>query len=242
MHPRTYYNPEYTDKILHVSLDVRIINEQYFGSYTEQPLVLAVEAASPSCALELIKHGADVNAMTRHQSDYEVTCYHWHLKDKGEAVLDLVRERIQGLRLWELETAEAPVLKECGLDEALSEFREGTWEHAAIKTAVNRTKKNNEWKLEEHEEEKVRIAAGLEETQMKQAAIDSAIATLEYLEREVLAEGGKKFLELYLDFKYTTRPHAEGKRAQESAGFKFRFHVHGVGDLTEKRRTDYVEV
>lgn len=178
--------------------------------------------------------------MTRHHSDCKVAYDRWHLTEKGETVLDLVRERIQGLRLWEPETAEAPELEDCGLDETLNKFREGTWQHAAVKTAVSRKKRNREKGLKLHEEEKERMTAGLEETQVKQAAIDSAISTLECLEREVLAKGGKTFLELHPDFRYTTRPRAEGKRAQESAEFKFRFH--GVDDLTEKRRTKYVKL
>lgn len=213
-------------------------NTKLFETSIEQPIVLALKSTTPSMALELIKHGVDVNAMTTRSR--QILQQGWH-GQKGETVLDLVRGQIKRLREWSCPMVTRPQLK-YGMDEVLSKFEDGTWQHAAAMTAVSRAKGNNKAKVETYEKEKARIA-GLQGIQMKQAAVDSAVATFEQIEKDLIAKGGKTFEELHPDYKHhENRRHNHRHRPQESPEFNVDFSFYGVSDVTEKRKAKYIEL
>lgn len=215
-------------------------NTEIFETNIEQPLVTAVQGSDPSCALELIKHGADVNSMTK--DSMQALRREWH-ESKCETVLDIVRRYRRRLQDWERPIATAPALKNHGMDEALAQFQEGTWQHATVKTAVVRAKRSNEMDLDKYEKEKARIAGQEEGLQMKQAAIDFKIATLEQIEKELIARGGKTFEELHPGFFHSSKSRlSDEQQPQEWPKFKVEFSFHGVSDLTEKRRVKYIEL
>lgn len=92
---------------------------------------------------------------------------------KGETILDLIRGQKKRLHEYKSPTATAPELR-YGMDAVLSEFKEGSWQYAVVKTAAEIAKKDNDYKIEKYEEAK--RMANLEGVQMKQTAIDSAVA------------------------------------------------------------------
>ncbi|KAK7745490.1 hypothetical protein SLS53_002988 [Cytospora paraplurivora] len=208
-----------------------------FRGEVEQPIVMAIQSSGPSVALELLERGADVNTMTA--ASYRTVDNQWY-HDKGQTVLDLVREQIKRLRKYEPPAATPPELK-YGMDEFLDKFKEGTWQHAAVRFAVIKAKKNNEKRLEDYEKEKSRIGSlvGLRE---KQAEIDSAIATLEDLERTIVGRGGKPFEELHPDFKDTNMETNRWKPPKGSLEFSHEFNFYPASDITERRRAKYIEL
>lgn len=215
-------------------------NKELFESNFEQPLIMAVQGPNPACALELIKHGADVNAMTKESRQALKRGRHGF---KCQTVLDNLRQSRRRLQMWEAFTATAPASRINGIDEVLADFQEGTWQHATVKTTIDRAKKCNEADLEIYEKTKAR-RLGLEEgIQLKKAAIDSAIATLKQIENEVIAKGGQKFKELHPDFLHENNPKIPHVREpQDLPRFKAEFPFYGVSDLTEKRRAKYIEL
>lgn len=215
-------------------------NVQLFESTIEQPIILALQCSDPSIALELIRRGADVNTMTAQSRQF----LHYELRSNtGQTVLDLVREEKERLRDFEPPVAEDPKLQ-YGMDTALNTLQEGTWQFAAVKLAADLAKSDNEWQIERHEKEITRISnpKGL---QMKQAAIDSAVDSLEQIERKVLDKGGKTFAELHPDFRqqaYQYSPHSPWPQDPGSSEFKAELTFHLVSDLTEKRKAKYIEL
>lgn len=207
-----------------------------FRGEIEQPIIMAIQSSVPSVALELLKRGADVNTMTA--ASYQ-TVDNQRYQRKGNTVLDLVREQIERLRKYEPPAATLPELQ-YGMDEFLDKFKEGTWQHAAVRLAVIKAKKSNETKLENYEKEKARIGSsvGLQE---KQAEIDSAIASLEELEQTIVESGGKVFDELYPDFKGRD---TETNRWQppKSLEFSHEFNFYPASDIAERRRAKYIEL
>lgn len=203
-------------------------------------MILALQCSDHSIALELIKRGADVNAMTLHS--------HQALRlggraYQGETILDLVRGQEKRLREYKSPISNPPELKH-GMSEALSKFNEGTWQYAAVKMAARLAERDNEQKLKYHEEEEERRIASLEGVQMKQTAIDSAIDILKQIEREVLARGGKTFQDLYPEYRQPNIPSQQvsWQPPQESPEFKAKLSFHLVSDLTEKRKAKYIEL
>lgn len=212
-------------------------NTKMFQTEVEQPIILAIQSSNPSVALELLKRGADVNTMTSRTN--QMIAYNRN-GDKGQTVLDLVRQQIKRLRQYEPPAAVQPVLKQ-GMDDFLARFKEGTWQHLAVRLAVDDANKANEKKLETFETEKARIAArkGLQE---KQDALNSAIAMLEELKRQIVEAGGKRFKELYPDFKTNKRHQNQRQQTKESPDFSYEFNFFPSSDVTERKREKYIEL
>lgn len=163
----------------------------------------------------------------------------------GDTVLDLAREQVRRLREWKAPTVSDPILKTNGLEEALSEFQEGTWQHAAAKTQISRTKRLNETKVANFEREKAHLASLELSIQMRQEAIDSAIVVFEQIEEEIIAKGGKTFRELHPGCAEPRQNHSQSYRQQgrqESLEFKVDFSFCNINDLTERRRAKYIEL
>lgn len=205
----------------------------------EYPVILAVQSPDPSLVLELIKRGADVNAMTL--ASRTILWGRYRSQVKGETVLDLSRSQITRLRKWKASTVTPPRLM-YGMDEALSAFSTETWQHAVVKTAAVRAKRDNQNQLERYEREKASFA-GLSDLQTQKAAIEKAIlkVRVQFFERPS-ALGDNLVLDL-LKLKYDEdRSHHFDQGMQKSLEFKPEFHFYGVNDLTEKRRAKHVKL
>ncbi|KAK7719672.1 hypothetical protein SLS64_001851 [Diaporthe eres] len=214
-------------------------NTKVFERDTEQPIITAIQSSNPSIVLELLKRGADVNAMTK--QSYQIVHGTAFGYSTGQTVLDLVEDQLQRLRKYEPPVAKTPELK-FGMDEVLEKYKQGTWQYAAVHTAVSFAHKRNERTLKDHEKEKARIS-GLEGVQEKQAAIDVAIAKLEEIRETLIASGGKTFVQLYPDRSQSRRPlHSRWQPPKEILEFSYDFQFFGVSDVTEKRRDKYIEL
>lgn len=203
--------------------------------------MMALQCSDPSVALELIKRGANVNEITR---ESRRILKYGSSSTKGETVLDLVRGQKERLREYKPPITSPPELQ-YGMDEALSRVDEGTWKHATMKVAVNVAKRQNEWKLKHHDDEK-RRHADLKGKQMKQAAIDSAVEAFELIEEQLLAKGGKTFQELYPEFKSLENvanvPRGPWVQPWRNLEFVAEFTFHLDPNLTEKRKAKYIEL
>lgn len=126
----------------------------------------------------------------------------------------------------------------------MAEFHEGTWQRAVAMTQVSRTKRQNEKKVANFESETARLASPEPGMQMKEEAIESAIAVLEKIEKEIIGRGGKTFEELHPNAPDLSRRQLFGGQqgTKESPDFKLDFSFFNVIDLTEKRRAKYIEL
>ncbi|KUI66211.1 hypothetical protein VM1G_01603 [Cytospora mali] len=214
-------------------------NNSIFKAEVEQPITLAIRSSEPAVALELLKRGVDVNTMTGRSNGL---VEHKVFTDNGQTVLDLVREQLQHLREYEPPVAILPELKH-GMDDVLGQFKEGTWQHFTVQIAAIGARKNNKEQLENYEQRKARLA-NLEGVREKQAEIDSAIATLEEVERIVLERGGKTFLELHPEFKKkeTDDQARRWRPSKESPEFSYTFNFYPATDITERRKEKYIEL
>lgn len=212
-------------------------NTEIFERGAEQPIITAIKSSVPSVVLELLNRGADVNTMTPqsyqivHRSGYGV----------GETVLDLVEDQLERLRKYEPPVVNGPELK-FGMEEVLKKYEQGSWQYAAVGTAVLDAHRRNERTLEHHEKEKARIT-GLKGVQEKQAAIDAAISKFEDIRQVLISSGGKTFAELHPN-RGDSRgpPRNRWQPEKEPLEFSHDFHFFGVSDVTEKRRDKYIEL
>lgn len=214
-------------------------NMRVFERDTEQPIITAIQSSNPSIVLELLKRGADVNTMTKQ------SCQALHGTNfgncLGQTVLDLVEDQLERLRMYEPPLAKIPELK-FGMEDVLKQYEQGTWQYAAVRTAVFLAHKSNERILKDHEKEKARIS-GLEGVQEKQATIDAAIAKLEEIKEVLVSSGGKIFAKLHPDRGQSRRQlYSRWQPPKEIFEFSYDFQFFGVSDITEKRREKYIEL
>lgn len=212
-------------------------NLNIYKTEFEQPIIKALQSPNPSIALELVNHGADVNAMMLevHKAVY----YKWNNHKIG-TVLDLTREQLRRLREYKPPAVPPPQLR-FGMDEVVNKYKIGTWQHASVLTAANLAKMNNKQKFDHHKKEEERIEK-LKGVKEKQDAIDTAVATLEQIEKVVVAKGGKTFKELHPDLYYDISHLTISQPREVSTEFEHRFLFHGVTDVTETRRLKYIEL
>lgn len=214
-------------------------NMKVFERGTEQPIITAIQSSNPSIVLELLKRGADVNAMTI--QSYSIVHSTGFGYGTGQTVLDLVDNQLRSLRKYEPPVAKTPELK-FGMEDVLKKYKQGTWQYAAVRTAVFFAHKRNERTLKDYEKETARIA-GLEGVQEKQAAIDAAIAKLGEIRETLVASGGKTFVKLHPDRGQSRRQlHNMWQPPKEVLEFSYDFQFFGVSDVTEKRREKYIEL
>lgn len=214
-------------------------NTNIFERGTEQPIITAIQSSNPSVVLELLNRGADVNAMTR--QSYQVLRSTGFGYGTGQTVLDLVEDQLQRLRKYEPPVVKPPELK-FGMEETLKKYEHGTWQYAAVWTAVVHAHKRNERTLKDYEKETARIS-GLKGVQEKQAAIDAAISKLEEIKKVLVSSGGKTFTELHPNRSESRRPlHSRWQPPKEPLEFSYDFQFFGVSDVTEKRRDNYIDL
>lgn len=214
-------------------------NTKLFERGTEQPIITAIQSSDPDIVLELLKRGANVNTMTTHS--YQIVHNATFGYGVGKTLLDLVEDQLDRLRKYEPPVASPPGLK-FGMEEVLKKYEQGSWQRAAVETAVFDAHKHNERTLEHYEKEKARIA-GLEGVQEKQAAIDEAVSKFEEIKQLIISSGGKTFTELHPTSGDSRMPQQSSwQPIQEALGFWYSFQCFGASDITEKRRDKYIEL
>jgi ankyrin repeat protein len=125
-------------------------NQKRFKNMTEQPLIIAIRSVQPTNAVELLKHGADPNTLTK-GSHQVLTDKHTRHYNRGDSALDVVRGCMNKLRKykgemsiftpphragftqsgysrWNWPCSEAPRGPK-GTDEFLAKFTKGTYQH-----------------------------------------------------------------------------------------------------------------
>lgn len=108
----------------------------------DQPVNLALRYSDQVIALEPIKRGVDINTMKPMSREALLNdCYHV----KGKTILDIVRGLLKSLRNYSPPSSTSPEIRR-GIDETLVKFKEGTWQHAAVRASRNVLKASYIWR------------------------------------------------------------------------------------------------
>ena len=223
------------------SLSTYDLNKKLFNTSTQQPLIVALKSPSPEIALELIKRGADVNIISSNSHTILQRSW-WRGSDNGESPLDIVRTQLKALREYKDPVASLfePKL-ETEIDEFLSTHKEGTWQHWTISSDIKAAKERYKDSLERFEKQK-QHAKSLKGVKEKQDVFDDIISTLEKVEKEILAKGGKTFDELHSDFKNMPDVPKIDKNQNTGGKYDYEFKFFGITDVTEARAAKYIEL
>ncbi|KAL0936521.1 ankyrin repeat protein [Colletotrichum truncatum] len=219
-------------------------NQKMFNRSTTQPLIVAIKGCTnPEIALRLLENGADPNTLTA--ESHQVIDDEWQRRyNKGQTILDLVRQQLENLRKYKGEnrTDNKPVLP-VGMDNYLQKYEDGTYQHWMVSEDIKLQKSTYESKKKDQEEKKKKNAE-LKGAPEKLAAIKEVIAALEEVEKSILSKGGKTFQELYPDIKppenysRSTTPPEEKKPVPYEHIISFR----GVTDVTETSKAAYLDL
>lgn len=222
-------------------------NKIQFEATTEQPLIKALKSPNPAIALELISRGVNVNILTAGSYDQlEKARKGWWANGSGESALDLVQTQLKKLRDYKL----GPKLQDTklpkGMDEYLTNYKEGTFQHWMISRDIEKKRQEVAKANEANDKETAKFAStpGIQE---KEEAILEAIGTLENIEKILLGKGAKTFKELYPEeHKNLTKnnrgstDNAGGDGEEESYAYKFKFN--NVTDVTKVREAVYLDL
>ncbi|TPX15381.1 uncharacterized protein E0L32_004361 [Thyridium curvatum] len=215
-------------------------NKKMLNESTEQPLITALRSTRPASAIELIKHGADVNAITTTAYGIFARSW-WRGYDRGESALDLVQKQLGELRKYKGETPREPVDITKDADKYLQDLKEGTWQHWLVHSDYDEARNRYALQMREHakEVEKAKELKGLKE---KKEAIAEAIADLEKIEKMILEKGGKHYDDLYPDFKNKKAASSTTDSDKTTTHYNFKVTFSGAIDVTEARRLAYIEL
>jgi ankyrin repeat protein len=178
-----------------------------FENNVEQPVVRAIEAEMPLLGGKLIEeHGVDSNTLTTQGW----SCVHsasggifGHRKN-GQSLLDVVNDKIKGLRDWKHETTkdDPPIpLEEDSF--YLSSFPEGTYQHWYAVKQIEKAKSQYEREWKDHAQRLSKTAhdeVGLEE---KQAAVYDKLDQFRKLESVLQTNSAKTFKQLHPEIEET---------------------------------------
>ncbi|KAK2600284.1 hypothetical protein QQS21_005003 [Conoideocrella luteorostrata] len=218
--------------------DLERSKQAYKRSY-ESPLCTAIRFGNTEGAMELLKHGANVNALTHGRNDWR-----WRYM-KGTSVLDLVREMIELLSKYK---GEKPNLSKPnarpGLNTYLGQIEPGTYKHWVISQDVRAKKKSfaDSTKAYEKSLEEAESRKGAAE---KLAAVKELLAGFETLEQYMVSEGAKTFEELHPEVDSEKRKKEdvkEDKDEDEVEEYKYDFTFKIDDNMTESRRDGYIEL
>ncbi|KAK2065301.1 ankyrin [Colletotrichum caudatum] len=224
-------------------------NKRQFNQNTEQPLILAIQSCSdPEVALSLIEKGADPNTLTQ-ISHRAIEHEHQRPHYKGQTALDLVRHQLEHLRSYRGENFVQPKPElPLGMDEFLQKYETGSYQHWQVSESIHWGKISHKKQQEDYEKAKKKHDER-KGTIEKTEAIKEAIASLEKLEKAIIAKGGKTFQDLYPDIKFVDNkfpgsrfPNIHALGTQRVNAYDFVFSFRGVTDVTEARKSAYLEL
>ena len=205
---------------------------------TEQPLQMAIGCLDPSIALELIRRGADVNAMDA--AAYS-TLGSNKPSDAGQTVLDQLHQILNELRGYKGETYRVSKPRLPGnLAQYLEQFAPGSYQHFVVSAGIAAERRRYDENLREYQEEKSQ-REGERGLGQKRQAIGQAIEALESVEKALLAEGAKTFQQLYPDLRKEDQPTPKTKD-EDVDDYKFYFVFHKALDVTEPRLAAYIDL
>jgi ankyrin repeat protein len=178
-----------------------------FENGVEQPVVRAIEGEMPLLGSKLIEqHGVDSNTLTTQGWSCVNNSLHgmFGQRKNGTSLLDVVNDKIKGLRDWKHETTkdDPPIPLEED-SSYLKDFPEGTYQHwYAVKQIENaKSQYEREWK--DHAQRLAKTAhneVGLDE---KQAAIYDKLDQFRKLESVLQANSAKTFKQLHPEIEET---------------------------------------
>ncbi|KAK3906939.1 hypothetical protein C8A05DRAFT_40270 [Staphylotrichum tortipilum] len=223
-------------------------NQKTYNGMVEQPLILALNSATPENALILLDRGADPNVVTI-SSQYYMKLM-WYSRFTGESALDLANKHLTALGEYKkgTDTNKCPALPE-GIDTYLDGFQEGTYQHWAVSEEIEARRKSHRRTLKLYEQAKKspQRSDGVKE---KEAAIAEAIKSMEKVKESLLAHGAKTFVELHPEFadrleSANTRRNYYGYNApdqKKDEPFTYAFSFRNVIDVTEARKEAYFKL
>ena len=213
-------------------------NQKKFRDMTEQPLILALQSPNPRLALDLIEYGADVNTLTKSTNTKIQSSWHNHIV--GQSALDLVEDHLKKLRSYDDKPRTTEPQLAAGMDEVLAKYREDTYQHWMVLDNTTKAKKSFEISLRHLREAQARFDT-IKGRAEKAAAVRDAIETLEEIEKALLSQGAKRFLELHPDQKNPdNHGFAQAAVSKAPAHYSFDFRFLGVADVTEARKAAYI--
>ncbi|KAI1269144.1 ankyrin repeat protein [Xylariaceae sp. FL1019] len=225
-------------------------NRVKYEDSVEQPLLVAIRSPQPSIALELLDRGADPNPLTK--SSYKCIRNEWARRyNKGESALDVVQRLLEKLR--DYTGQKGPAVHDGhrqikhrpseprGVNEFLSQFKEGTYQHWVASIDARDTVKHYEEELAKYEEQERKVAA-LKGRKEKLDAIEDTISQLEKVEKELLSRGGKTFKQLHPDIEAPEQTQKPTKAEESQPDYAFEFGFHGVTNITSARKQAYIEL
>lgn len=222
-------------------------NQMRYKQMVEQPLILALRSSYPESALALLERGADPNVVNcQSHSSMQSS---WRPRFIGESALDIANNQLKFLGRYKTDssTPSRPALPE-GIDDLLSNFQEGTYQHWVVSEHIDNLKKSHQRDLEKYEKDMAspKVEPGVDE---KATAIKEAIKVMENVKAALLAKGAKTFSELYPEFKdqlefSSTRQHGNPSVVTEEKAttYSYTFSFHRVNDVTTARKEAYLRL
>lgn len=221
-------------------------NQEFFNERRTHPLITALHNnPNTDLAITLLEKGADPNALTQPAYYALQTKYLNRNNNNAGSVLDVVRGILAHLQRYNPVRAK-PVIKP-GMDEFLSRYAEGTYQHWVVSRDIARKKGKYEDKMKEYEKQTCSGRSKKQEIikEARTAALKDMISGLEELEELLVSKGAKTFAELHPEIALNNLPHhtdARNEKPAETKPYEYNFNVRGSTDLTQSRKDAYIEL
>ncbi|KAH6610532.1 ankyrin repeat [Trichoderma cornu-damae] len=217
-------------------------NKRRHQETTESLVIAAIQMGDTKSAIQLIKQGANPNAVT---SQTMVALRNEYQRGwvQGTSVLDMVQRCITGLRKY---SGEKPKLtepeKRPGVDTYLEKFEPGSYQYWLVAHEVARCQEEYKTHDKNYKKELQKVADD-KGTAEKAKAIEEAISDLVELESAIIAKGGLVYTELHPDIKMTNRDDMdEHFEPLKPTKFEYQFLFLKDDNMTEGRRDGYLRL
>lgn len=220
-------------------------NMKTYRQHVNQPIVTAVESELPDVVLQLLKNGADPNALTT-QSWQLVQENYTYVLDHGSSLLDLVRQKVKELRKYDDSvelTPPEPEFEGSGED-FINAYEDGSYQQWVAVKAVQKTLQNHTNAMKSHAKsvENAKERKGIKE---KREAVDKLLKEFEEVEKELVAKAAKTFVQLHPDANprkhHSGGSHRHSDQNVKKQPWKVQFNFR-VPDLTETKRDGYIRL
>lgn len=220
-------------------------NKQKYQESVEQPIIAALRTGNADLVLELLKRGADPNAMTRDTAQAMSNEYRRNYTT-GRLALDVVRGLLQQLSTLRVQKTQgrmsSPSLP-IGIDEALKQYPAGSYQYWLAAEAVDTAKAR-------YEKEKKKLPEQVERAEKNakeyEAAIDELVSRFEEVEKTLKSHGAKRFIQMYPDLRFKKNDHDNAHQIQQSKDeekpWTYTFTFVGENDITDKRHEGYIKL
>ena len=220
-------------------------NEELFNEHRTHPLITALHnSPNADLAITLLEKGADPNALT--QSAYYALRSGYNRVYNAESVLDVVRRILAHLRRYNPARTK-PVLTP-GMDECLSKYVDGTYQHWIVSRNISQKKSRYEEEIKVYEKETCSARSEKQKLseEARMAALKDMICGLEKLEKMLVSKGAKTFAELHPEAARKNLNHhtgeSQGEKQVKTKPYDYNFQFHLATDLTESRKDAYIQL